>query len=88
MNAASQTAPGLIGAAAGVLENARAAVELDPVRIASESAERRASRRLWRAVVLAPDLETCEALLHDEAVPLDRLDPEWARRFGVDEVPA
>lgn len=38
--------------------------------------------RVWRAVLLAPSLDVCEALLAGERVPLDRLDPEWAERFG------
>jgi hypothetical protein len=63
-------------------ENARHAVERDPVRLAAESAEREASRRLWRAIVLAPTLEVAEALLRGEAVPLDRLDAEWVIRLG------
>ena len=37
--------------------------------------------RIWRALVLAPDIATCEALLRGEAVPLSRLDPLWAARL-------
>ncbi len=37
---------------------------------------------LGRAVLLAPTIETCEALLRGEQVPLDRLDPVQVRRFG------
>ena len=68
-----------------VLENARHAVAFDPVCTAAESAERWASRRIWRAVVLSRTLEVCEALFAGEAVPTDALDPEWARRFGLIE---
>jgi hypothetical protein len=64
-----------------VRENAEIAVRDDPVRISAESAERRASRRVWRALVVASDLETCEALLRGEAVPVDRLDAEGLARF-------
>ena len=39
--------------------------------------------RLWRAMMLAPSLEVCEALLRGESVPIDRLDPVWVRRFGL-----
>jgi hypothetical protein len=37
---------------------------------------------LYRAVMLAPTLEVCEALLRDEQVPLSRLDPVWVRKLG------
>lgn len=40
-------------------------------------------RRLARAVLLAPTLEVCEALLLGEPVPRSRLDPLWARRYGL-----
>ncbi len=38
--------------------------------------------RIWRAMMLAPRVEICDALLRGESVPVDRLDPEWAARFG------
>jgi len=38
---------------------------------------------LWKALVLAPSVEICEALLAGEAVPIERLDPGWVRRFGL-----
>jgi hypothetical protein len=38
--------------------------------------------RVWRAIMLARDLETCKALLRGERVPRSRLDPEWVKRFG------
>jgi hypothetical protein len=38
--------------------------------------------RIWRALMLAPSLGTCRALLRGESVPLDRLDTEWVERFG------
>jgi hypothetical protein len=44
---------------------------------------RRESLALIRAVRLARDLETCEAILRGEHVPRSRLDPEWARRYGL-----
>lgn len=40
-------------------------------------------RRLWKALMLARDVETLEALLKDESVPVDRLDSEWVARFGM-----
>ena len=44
---------------------------------------RAAGDRYWQAIMLARDLETCEALLRGEAVPVSRLDPVWMRRFGL-----
>jgi len=41
------------------------------------------ARRLWRAFMLAPSIEVCEALLRGESVPVSRLDPLWVRRFGI-----
>jgi hypothetical protein len=40
-------------------------------------------QRLWRAMMLAPTIEVCEALMAGEAVPLERLDQEWVKRFGL-----
>lgn len=71
-----------------VLDNAREAVERDPVRIVAESAERAASRSLHRAVLLAPSVEVCEALLRGEPVPVDVLDVEQLARFLPPEVDA
>jgi hypothetical protein len=38
---------------------------------------------LYRAVMLAPTLPVCEALLRGETVPLGALDPVWVARLGV-----
>ena len=45
--------------------------------------ERGLTARIWRAMMLAPSAEICDALLRGEAVPISKLDPEWARRFGL-----
>jgi hypothetical protein len=37
---------------------------------------------LYRAVMLAPNLHTCQALLRGETVPLSRLDQDWVRKLG------
>lgn len=63
------------------LENAVEAIRDDPLVRWRTSSEARASRRLWRAVVLAPTLEVCEALLAGESVPVDRLDSHALARF-------
>jgi hypothetical protein len=66
----------------GPLENAREVILL-------EEAERRANRdggeldRLWVAMMLAPNLTTCIALLRGETVPLARLDQKWVQRLGL-----
>jgi hypothetical protein len=39
-------------------------------------------RRGWQAMMLAPTLEVCRALLHGESVPVDKLRAEWVARFG------
>jgi hypothetical protein len=41
--------------------------------------------RLRKAFHLARDLETCEALLRGDAVPLSRLDSGWVERYGLRE---
>jgi hypothetical protein len=45
-------------------------------------AERQRLQRIWKAMMLAPTLEVCEALLRGESVPLECLDGEWEARFG------
>lgn len=37
---------------------------------------------IYRAMMVSPDLETCEALLRGETVPKHRLHHLWARAFG------
>jgi hypothetical protein len=39
--------------------------------------------RIWRAMVLAPSLEVCVALLNREPVPHSRLDPAWVKALGL-----
>jgi hypothetical protein len=65
------------------LENARLAVEHDPVCLWLESHERHESLVFLRALRLATDLETCEAILRGELVPASRIDPEWRRAYGL-----
>jgi hypothetical protein len=40
------------------------------------------TRDLWKALVLAPTVEVCEALINAQDVPRSALDPTWAKRFG------
>lgn len=42
-----------------------------------------AATRPWRALVLAPNPETWQALLERQPVPRTALDPLWAKRFGL-----
>jgi hypothetical protein len=58
--------------------NALVAVELDPVR----RRERLLDLRLAAAVILAPRIEVCEALLAGVPVPVARLDPDWTRELA------
>lgn len=44
---------------------------------------RRESLALIKAVRLAPDLETAEAILRGERVPRSRLDPYWCKAYGL-----
>jgi hypothetical protein len=60
-------------------ENALAAVELDPVR----RRERVGDLRLAAAVMLAPRIEVCEALLLGVEVPAARLEPAWVRALDL-----
>ena len=56
----------------------------DAVRLLRETAVVTDSdtARIWRAMMLAPRLDVCQALLRGESVPIEKLDPEWVRRFG------
>lgn len=65
------------------LQQAQDAVDNDPARQYLESHTAHHYRRFWKAVMLAPNLETCVALLNGQTVPVNRLDPEWVRRFGL-----
>jgi hypothetical protein len=38
---------------------------------------------IWRAMMLSLNIETCEALLRGESVPLERLDLAWLKRLGL-----
>lgn len=50
---------------------------------ARRRADARQPARIWRAMMLAPTLDVCEALLRRETVPIERLHPDWVERFGV-----
>jgi hypothetical protein len=41
------------------------------------------TQRIWKAMVLAPNLEVFKALLADQDVPPSQLDPEWVERLGT-----
>lgn len=68
--------------AVAVLENARWVIEEEEAVRRLQEPERHVWRRVWKALVLARDVETWEALLEGERVPVDRLDPEGVARFG------
>jgi hypothetical protein len=44
---------------------------------------RREATRLFQAIMLAPRIEICEALLRGEKVHRSHLDHQWLRRFGL-----
>ena len=45
---------------------------------------RRESHALLRAVRLSPSLEVCETILRNpRKVPISRLDPFWAKAYGL-----
>ena len=69
--------------AAEALLNAEEAVASDPVRAWLESEERIVCSNYLRALRLAPDIDTCAALLRGEKVHISRLDTEWAKRYGL-----
>lgn len=68
--------------------SARAALLSAEFVVAEEELERRLReparhywRRIWRAVVLSSDVETCDALLAGQRVPLDHIDTVQLSRF-------
>lgn len=63
-------------------ENAAFVIDEEELSRRLQEPERRELQRFWRALMLAKDVSTFEALLDGEKVPVDRLDPEWMTRFG------
>lgn len=61
-----------------------AAVEqlCDEILARRDQRRRDQADRIYRAMMLAPRIEVCEALLRGESVPLKDLDPIWVERFG------
>jgi hypothetical protein len=55
---------------------------IDELARTREAREREEASRGWRALMLATDIETYEALMRGERVPRERLDPLWLARFG------
>jgi hypothetical protein len=47
-----------------------------------DSNERAMTQRIFRAMMLAPTVEICDALIKGEHVPIEQLDAEWVERFG------
>lgn len=64
------------------VQNATWLIEQEELERRLRAPERHAMRRFWKALMLAKDVGTFEALLDGESVPLDRLDPVWVKRFG------
>jgi hypothetical protein len=57
--------------------NAREVIRLE------EQARALEDERIGRAIMLAPTLHICEALLRGENVPLSKLNPRWVRKYGI-----
>jgi hypothetical protein len=55
--------------------------EVEQFRLTGCEATRDADRRGFQAMMLAPDIDTCRALLRGERVPRSKLRPEWRGRF-------
>jgi hypothetical protein len=64
-------------------ETDRLIAALEPVFARRRSREYREGAALAKAVRLAPSLEVCGALLRGERVPVSRLDPDWAKAYGL-----
>lgn len=45
--------------------------------------EREESLLLLKAIRLSPTLDMCERILRGEPVPKSKLDPEWAKAYGI-----
>ena len=70
------------GGAVSPAENARHVIAVEE-RIRELGADaRRESLHVVKCIRLAPDLETCEALMSGRRVPKSRLDPKWAKAYG------
>jgi hypothetical protein len=63
--------------------NARWVIEQEEIERRLRDPLRHEWRRLWRAIMLSPSIDVCEALLRGESVPIDRLDAHWVERFGL-----
>lgn len=63
--------------------NAAWLIEQEELERCLREPERHSLRRFWQALMLAADVETFEALLDGERVPISRLDPEWVKHFGM-----
>jgi hypothetical protein len=55
--------------------------EVEEFWLASCDATLELDRRCWQALMLAPTLAVCRALLRGEHVPRSALRPEWVSRF-------
>lgn len=63
-----------------------AVVEAREVIALEREAEEVELRRLYRAIMVAPTLTVCRALLNGERLPIRRLDIEAVNRYGLREI--
>jgi hypothetical protein len=75
--------PAIQGEVVLVDETDRLLEALEPIIERYKGTKRDGRQDLIRAVRLSPSLQVCEALLHGEPVPKSRLDPNWARAYGI-----
>lgn len=68
--------------AQAALDNALVAIRDDPL-IRWGASDHRAGLYWQMALRLSPSLEVFEALLRGEKVPRSRLDPTWAKAYGL-----
>lgn len=60
-----------------------ALIEAREVIAAEQACHDARLRRLERAIMLAPTISVCEALLRGEAVPPSKLDHVYFHRYGI-----
>lgn len=65
------------------LENAVFEVTFDPWISERSTAAWRETNRIWKAIMLSPTVEICDALLRGQHVPAEKLNQEWLQRFGM-----
>lgn len=66
-----------------MLENARLAVEYDPVLARLRFRGDEDAQEIMKAIRLANTLPVARALLRGETVPRSSVDPQWLKAYGL-----